>query len=132
MADFGYADTLTLSIVLAQLPADTPIVVTPQVPPPTGEDGARVEFMVARRNMVVTLDATDPTPFPIPPTPVRRKVKVIAQRFLNIREGPSKDTADIGDLAFGRIVEIVGDAVNGYLKLWNGAGWIAAEWVVAA
>lgn len=61
--------------------------------------------------------------------PQIRKVEVTATPSLNIRERPVITSTRVGSLPTGTIVEVIGDPVNGFLKLNDGRGWISQQFV---
>lgn len=57
-------------------------------------------------------------------------IRVRSTGTLVIRSQPSKQSADVGRVIEGAIVEIKGSAVNGYIQLADESGWILFSYLV--
>jgi hypothetical protein len=114
-----------------QRPAQQPIIITVQWRPEEPDilpDGLPnpfyippQEFMGRVLHILGLPDVPDPLPI--------YKVKVTASPFVNIRFGAEIHSRDIGDAKLGSVLTVIGEPVNGFLKLHEQEGYVSTQWV---
>lgn len=111
-----------LKAAIRAFDANTPIIAS--FPVEVDIDGRKLAI---RREfwLVVSDFVTDAMP------PMERRL-MRTEDGLNVREKPDVASKKIGSLPKDTEVAVTGQPVNGYLKLADIDGWVAADWLVPA
>lgn len=108
-------------------PISTPVVLPPTATASATPSATPTLFQVPTATPVVA------TPTPLPPTQAAARPSVTVSVGLRVRAGPGVDYAQVGSLAAGTTVEIVGRNADSswwqiaYASAPGGKGWISAN-----
>lgn len=112
-------------------PAQQQIIVSvqwrPDAPDVTPEGLPNPEYIPPQEFMGRVLDILGLPDIP-DPIPVY-KVRVIANPYVNIRLGAEIHSRDIGDAKLNSVLTVIGQPVNGFLKLHEQEGYVSEQWV---